>query len=78
VRALRGDGKTNILSTPSILTLDNQEAEIKVAQEVPFLTGSYTNTASSGQNGQVTNPFQTIESAIRAVIACASAPTATA
>jgi general secretion pathway protein D len=61
VRALRGDGKTNILSTPSILTLDNQEAEIKVAQEVPFLTGSYTNTASSGQNGQVTNPFQTIE-----------------
>jgi general secretion pathway protein D len=61
VRALRGDGKTNILSTPSILTLDNQEAEIKVAKEVPFLTGSYTNTASSGQNGQVTNPFQTIE-----------------
>ena len=61
VRALRGDGKTNILSTPSILTLDNQEAEIKVAQEVPFLTGSYTNTASGGQNGQVTNPFQTIE-----------------
>ncbi|MEP6880418.1 MAG: type II secretion system secretin GspD [Dokdonella sp.] len=61
VRALRGDGKTNILSTPSILTLDNQEAEIKVAKEVPFLTGSYTNTASSGSNGQVTNPFQTIE-----------------
>lgn len=61
VRALRGDGKTNILSTPSILTLDNQEAEIKVAQEVPFLTGSYTNTASTGQNGAVTNPFQTIE-----------------
>ncbi|HET9033651.1 MAG TPA: type II secretion system secretin GspD [Dokdonella sp.] len=61
VRAMRGDGKTNILSTPSILTLDNEEAEIKVAQEVPFLTGSYTNTASSGQNGQVTNPFQTIE-----------------
>jgi len=61
VRALRGDGKNNILSTPSILTLDNQEAEIKVAQEVPFLTGSYTNTASSGQNGAVTNPFQTIE-----------------
>ena len=61
VRAMRGDGKTNILSTPSILTLDNEEAEIKVAQEVPFLTGSYTNTASSGSNGQVTNPFQTIE-----------------
>jgi general secretion pathway protein D len=61
VRALRGDGKTNILSTPSILTLDNQEAEIKVAQEVPFLTGSYTNTSSTGSSGAVTNPFQTIE-----------------
>ena len=61
VRALSGDGKTNILSTPSILTLDNHEAEIKVAKQVPFLTGSYTNTASSGSNGQVTNPFQTIE-----------------
>ncbi|MGB0135094.1 type II secretion system secretin GspD [Dokdonella sp.] len=61
VRALSGDGKTNILSTPSILTLDNHEAEIKVAKQVPFLTGSYTNTASTGDNGQVTNPFQTIE-----------------
>ncbi|MEZ5461147.1 type II secretion system secretin GspD [Dokdonella sp.] len=61
VRALSGDGKTNILSTPSILTLDNHEAEFKVAKQVPFLTGSYTNTASTGDNGQVTNPFQTIE-----------------
>ncbi len=49
VTALRGDGKSNILSTPSILTLDNQEAEIKVAQEVPFLTGQYT-TASTTAN----------------------------
>jgi general secretion pathway protein D len=61
IRALKGDGTTNILSTPSILTLDNQEAEIKVAQEVPFLTGSYTNTSSTGTSGAVTNPFQTIE-----------------
>ena len=61
VRALRGDGKTNILSTPSILTLDNQEAEIKVAQEVPFLTGSYSATGSGGGNSGVSNPFQTIE-----------------
>ncbi|MGA8277258.1 MAG: type II secretion system secretin GspD [Rhodanobacteraceae bacterium] len=60
VRALKGDGKTNILSTPSILTLDNQEAEIKVAQEVPFLTGQYTNTGTGGTS-QPTNPFQTIE-----------------
>ncbi|HET6546191.1 MAG TPA: type II secretion system secretin GspD [Rhodanobacteraceae bacterium] len=60
VRALKGDGKTNILSTPSILTLDNHEAEIKVAQEVPFLTGQYTSTGTGGTS-QPTNPFQTIE-----------------
>ena len=41
-RALHGDGNTNILSTPSVVTLDNEEAEIKVAQEVPFLTGQFT------------------------------------
>ena len=60
VTALRGDGKSNVLSTPSILTLDNQEAEIKVAQEVPFLTGQYT-TASTATGGAISNPFQTIE-----------------
>lgn len=67
VSALRGDGKSNILSTPSVLTLDNQEAQIKVAQEVPFLTGQYTTNASSTVGGGstptngITNPFQTIE-----------------
>jgi len=65
VTALEGDGKSNILSTPSILTLDNQEAEIKVAQEVPFLTGQYTtnatSTTSSTTSSGITNPFQTIE-----------------
>ena len=60
VSALRGDGKSNILSTPSILTLDNQEAEIKVAQEVPFLTGQYT-PASATTGGAISNPFQTIQ-----------------
>jgi general secretion pathway protein D len=60
LRALRGDSNTNILQTPSIITLDNEEAEIKVAQEVPFLTGSFTNTGVSNQQGQV-NPFQTIQ-----------------
>ncbi|MBX3687804.1 type II secretion system secretin GspD [Dokdonella sp.] len=68
--ALRGDGKSNILSTPSVLTLDNQEAEIKVAKEVPFLTGQYTTGAlgaTTTTNGGattttgITNPFQTIE-----------------
>ncbi len=60
LRALRGDSNSNILQTPSIITLDNEEAEIKVAQEVPFLTGSFTNTGVGNQQGQV-NPFQTIQ-----------------
>ena len=58
LRALSGDGDTNIVSMPSVITLDNEEAQIKVAQEVPFVTGSFTNTGSSG--GSV-NPFQTIQ-----------------
>jgi general secretion pathway protein D len=56
--ALRGDGATTIISTPSILTLDNEEAEITVGQEVPLLTGQFANSGA-GQ-GQV-NPFQTIQ-----------------
>ncbi|WP_157995291.1 type II secretion system secretin GspD [Peristeroidobacter soli] len=59
LRALRNDGSSNILQTPSITTLDNEEAEIKVAQEVPFITGQYTNTGTTNQ-GSV-NPFQTIQ-----------------
>lgn len=58
LRALRNDGSSNILQTPSIATLDNEEAEIKVAQEVPFVTGQYTNTGAA--QGQV-SPFQTIQ-----------------
>ncbi len=58
LRALSADGDTNVVSMPSVITLDNEEAQIKVAQEVPFLTGQFTNTGSSG--GSV-NPFQTIE-----------------
>jgi general secretion pathway protein D len=58
LRALAGDGNTNVVSMPSVITLDNEEAQIKVAQEVPFLTGQFTNTGSTG--GAV-NPFQTIE-----------------
>jgi general secretion pathway protein D len=52
----KGDG--NILSTPTLLTLDNEEARIVIGQNVPFITGSFTNTG--GTNGAV-NPFQTIE-----------------
>ncbi len=64
VTALRGDGTSNILSTPSILTLDNEEAQIKVAQEVPFLTGQYTTAATTSNplvGNAISNPFQTIE-----------------
>jgi general secretion pathway protein D len=59
LRAIREDTDTNIIGTPSAVTMDNQEAELKVAQEVPFITGQYTSgTAVTG--GQV-NPFQTIQ-----------------
>jgi general secretion pathway protein D len=63
LRALRGDANTNIISTPSIMTLDNEEAEIKIAQEVPFITGQYTNTTGSttGAATGTVNPFQTIQ-----------------
>jgi general secretion pathway protein D len=58
LKALNADAATNILSTPSIVTLDNEEAEIVVGQNVPFITGSFTNTGTSSGS---TNPFQTIE-----------------
>lgn len=60
IRALQGDGNTNILSTPSVVTLDNQEAMVQVAQEVPFVTGQYTGTSNGGSN-LPGSPFQTIE-----------------
>jgi general secretion pathway protein D len=60
LKALRGDGDTNILSTPTLVTLDNQEASFSAGQEVPFLTGSFSNTGVSNPGG-VVNPFQTIE-----------------
>jgi general secretion pathway protein D len=55
-RALDSTTGTNILSTPNLVTLDNEEAKIVVGQNVPFITGQYTNTGSS-----TTSPFQTIE-----------------
>ena len=61
LRALRNDGNTNIISTPSILTMDNEEAEVKIAKEVPFITGQYTNASSAGGSTGVVNPFQTIQ-----------------
>lgn len=57
-RFLNSQTNTNILSTPNLLMLDNEEAKIMVGQNVPFVTGQYTNTNSSTTS---VNPFQTIE-----------------
>jgi general secretion pathway protein D len=56
ITALSANSRSNLLSTPSLLTLDNQKAEILVGQNVPFQTGTFT-TDASGAN----NPFTTIE-----------------
>lgn len=56
ITALSSNGKSNLLSTPTLLTLDNQAAEILVGQNVPFQTGSYTTDAAGSSN-----PFTTIE-----------------
>ena len=60
LKALQTDGNTNVLSTPTLVTLDNQEAKFSAGQEVPFLSGSFSNTGTSSSTG-VVNPFQTIE-----------------
>ena len=57
-RFLESSGEGNVLSTPNLLTLDNEEARIVVGRNVPFVTGQYTNNNSS--SGSV-NPFQTVE-----------------
>jgi len=56
-RALESDANANILSTPNLLTLDNEEAKIIVGQNVPFITGSYAQTGTTA----TATPFQTIE-----------------
>jgi general secretion pathway protein D len=58
MQALASDANTNILSTPTLITLDNEEAEIIIGENVPFLTGSFTST---GAGDSATNPFQTIQ-----------------
>lgn len=55
IQALKTDGSTKILSTPSVVTLDNEEAALSVGEEVPFQTGSFT-SSNNGSN----NPFTTI------------------
>jgi general secretion pathway protein D len=59
-RFLQANGDANILSTPNLLTLDNEEAKIVIGQNVPFVTGQFTSTGSTNSGGSV-NPFQTIE-----------------
>jgi len=58
INLLASDSDTNILSTPTLVTLDNEEAEIIIGQNVPFVTGSFTST---GAGNDATNPFQTIQ-----------------
>ncbi len=57
-RLLQSQANTNIVSTPNLITLDNEEAKIVVGENVPFITGQFTGAGGSGVN---TNPFQTIE-----------------
>jgi general secretion pathway protein D len=60
IRMLQTQNKTNILSTPSILTTDNNEATISVGSQVPFKTGSYAQTGTGGTSGSIGSPFTTI------------------
>ena len=57
-RFLESSGDGNVLSTPNLLTLDNEEARIVVGRNVPFVTGQFT---SNNSNSGSVNPFQTIE-----------------
>jgi general secretion pathway protein D len=59
IQALRSDGSSNIISTPSIITMNNEESEVKVTQEIPLITGSFSNTTQAV--GGTTSPFQTIQ-----------------
>ena len=59
IQALRSDGSSNIISRPSLITMNNEEAQVKVTQEIPLITGSYSNSAVAV--GGNTSPFQTIQ-----------------
>lgn len=59
-QALEKEAQANILSTPNVTTLDNEEAKVVIGENVPFITGSYSQ-AGAGSTGATANPFQTIE-----------------
>ena len=58
IRALQSDANNNIMGMPTLVTMDNEEAQIQVGQQVPFVTGNFTTPVAGGAN---LNPFQTIE-----------------
>nr|VFK22537.1 MAG: general secretion pathway protein D [Candidatus Kentron sp. MB]VFK28886.1 MAG: general secretion pathway protein D [Candidatus Kentron sp. MB]VFK74135.1 MAG: general secretion pathway protein D [Candidatus Kentron sp. MB] len=61
LRALAKDTRSNVLSTPSLVTMDNEEAEIVVAKNLPFITGEYASNNATGEGGSTVNPFRTIQ-----------------
>jgi general secretion pathway protein D len=60
IRALQSDSNTNVVAMPKQTTLDNEEATLESGQEVPFITGQFSNTGTGGTNGSV-NPFTTVQ-----------------
>ncbi len=59
IQAIRSDGTSNVISTPSLITMNNEEAQVKVTQEIPLITGSYS-SSTAAVNG-TTSPFTTIQ-----------------
>jgi general secretion pathway protein D len=59
IQALRSDATSNIISTPRVITMNNEEAEVKVTQEIPLVTGQYS-SSTAAVNG-TTSPFTTIQ-----------------
>jgi general secretion pathway protein D len=59
VQAIRSDGTSNVISTPSLITMNNEEAQVKVTQEIPLITGSFS-SSTAAVNG-TTSPFTTIQ-----------------
>ena len=59
IQAIRSDASSNIISTPRVITMNNEEAEVKVTKEIPLITGQYT-SSQSAVNG-TTSPFETIQ-----------------
>jgi general secretion pathway protein D len=59
VQALQSDSTSNIISTPRVITMNNEEAEVKVTQEIPLITGQYTSSTASTSG--TTSPFTTIQ-----------------